>query len=223
MKNRSVFRRGLLLLLCLSMLSLTACGEGLMNRLGFDTHDYHGEKVIAVHAPDSETARSLAEMTRTLSVSSPILTPFTGAKEAADACRDAVLNRMLQERYARYAGNSDLLSEAAQAYPGMQLHVLIPADDFASVIYATFGGSEKIVNEDGGRFRYLDRIQAYTTAAPTAESEVEITVLLCEETERTYRLTFVNRLGEITSPEYFTLIIKREDGSLYFSELREDS
>lgn len=221
MQKRSVFRRSLLLLLTVCMLSLTACGEGLMTSLGFDTHDYYGEKVIAVHANDSEIARTLSEMTRTLTVNSPILTPFDGAKEAADVCRDAVLSQMLGENYARYAGNSALLKKAEEAYPGMQISILIPADDFESVIYASFGGSEKIVNKTDDLFVYLDRVRAYTTALPPVESEVETEVLSCEETARTYRLRFYNTLDGVQSPTYFALLIKREDGSLYFASLSE--
>ncbi|MBO5671426.1 MAG: hypothetical protein J6S41_07740 [Clostridia bacterium] len=204
-----------------AILSLTACGEGLMSTLGFDTHDYFGEKVITVHETDSEIARQLADMTRTLTVNSPILTPFSGAKEAADACRDAVLGQMLGEDYARYAGNGVMLQKAEEAYPGMQISVLIPADDFESVIYATFGGSEKITNKNGALFSYLDRVRAYTTAMPPVESDVVTTVLSCEETARTYRIRFVNTLDGVTSPAYFALLIKREDGSLYFSALSE--
>lgn len=221
MQKRSVFRRGLLLLLSFAILSLTACGEGLMDRLGFDTHDYLGEPVVTVHENDGDTARQLADMTRTLTVNSPILTPFSGAKEAADACRDAVLGQMLGEDYARYAGNSVMLEKAEEAYPGMQISVLIPADDFESVIYATFGGSEKITNKNGALFSYLDRVRAYTTAMPPVESEVVTTVLSCEETARTYRIRFVNTLDDVVSPTYFALLIKREDGSLYFASLSE--
>lgn len=221
MRKKSVFRRALLLLLTVSILSLTACGEGLMATLGFDTHDYYGEKVITVHETDSEIARQLSEMTRTLTVNSPLLTPFSGAKEAADACRDAVLGQMLGKDYARYAGNTTELKKAEEAYPGMQISVLIPADDFESVIYAIFGGSEKITNKNGELFLYLDRVRAYTTALPPVESEVVTTVLACEETARTYRIRFVNTLGDVVSPTYFALLIKREDGSLYFASLSE--
>ena len=218
---KSVFRRCLLFLLILSMLSLTACAEGLMGKLGFDTHDYRGEDVIAVHAPDSEIAVKLSEMTKVLTVSSPMLTPFFGAKEASDACRDAILNHMLRTGYAQYAGNGALLAMAAEAYPQMQLNVLIPASDFESVVYAMFGGSQKITNKNGALFRYLERVDAYTTAALPLESDVETHALLLEETERTYRLYFVNTLDAVTSPEYFALVIKRSDGSLYFRELSE--
>ena len=192
-----------------------------MATLGFDTHDYFGEKVVTVHETDGEIAHILAEMTRTLTVNSPILMPFEGAKEAADACRDAVLTQMLGEDYARYAGNSVQIAKAETAYPGMQISVLIPADDFESVIYAAFGGSEKIVNKNGEMFLYLDRVRAYTTALPPVKNEVETTLLSCEETARTFRIRFVNTLGDITSPEYFALLIKREDGSLYFAALSE--
>ncbi len=222
MKN-FFFRTCLLFLLSFSMLFLSSCGEGLAARLGFDTHDYGGEPVQNRHDPLGKVAAELLDLTAVLSLETPVLTPFAGAKEAADAYRDEVLSQMLSQYYARYAGNEALLSKAAAAYPGMQLHVLIPAEDFESVVYATFGGSEKVVNRDGERFLYLEKIRAYTTAAPLPEGGVESRVLRLEETERTYRLYFENRRGEITSPAYFALLIKREDGSLYIAELREET
>lgn len=217
--RRFVFRTALLFVLIVQMLALTACGEGLMSRLGFDTHDYKGESVIRTYSAESEIAAELVAMTRALTVVSPILTPFSGTKEASEVCRDAVLSYMLRESYAQYAGNAVLLEKAAEAYPQMQLTVLIPAGDFEKVIYATFGGRERITNGDGELFTYLEKADAYTTAAPVLHSEIETTVLRLEETERTYRLYFTNTLGEITSPTYCALIIRREDGTMYFSEL----
>lgn len=222
MLKRSVFQRARLLVFCvLLVFPLASCGaaENLLGRLGFDTHDYRGEKLLRAHAPDSETALSLAAMMRQLSVNSPILTPFSGAREAADACRDGVLNQLLETGYAQYAGNRALLSRASDAYPQLQVSVLIPASDFETKVYASFGGSERVVNKSGTMFRYLDKIDAYTTAAMPQPSSVVTTVLRCEETERTYRLTFENSLDGVVSPAYFALIIKREDGSLYIRSL----
>ena len=222
--KRSVFRRALpfLLVLC-TLFPLTSCGaaEGLLSRLGFDTHNYRGEKTIATHPPDSEAAQTLRELVGSLSVNSPFLIPFSGAREAAQAYRDAILNQMLEQSYARYAGNTVLLAKAAEEYPRMQINVLIPADNFEAVVYARFGGSEKITNKDGGLFRYLDKIDAYTTAASPQSSAVVTEILTCEETERTYRLTFRNSLDDAVSPTYFALIIKRNDGTLYIRELSE--
>ncbi len=217
--KKSVFRAVLLFVLIAQTLMLSSCAEGIMMRLGFDTHDYRGESVIRTYQADSEIAIELSEMTRALTVLSPLLTPFSGTKEASDVCRDAVLSYMLRESYAQYAGNAALLEKAAEAYPQMQLTVLIPAADFEKVIYATFGGRERITNGDGELFTYLEKVDAYTTAAPVLHSEVVTTVLRLEETERTYRLYFQNTLGEITSPTYCALIICREDGTMYFSEL----
>lgn len=221
--KRSVFRRALPLFLCLCMLApLTSCGaaEGLLGRLGFDTHNYRAEKVVTSHAPDSETARELLPMLEMLCVNTPYLTPFAGPKEAAEACRDAILTHMLSESYARYAGNSALLAEAAEVYPHMQLNILIPADDFEAVIYAAFGGNEKINNRGGAMlFRYLPKIDAYTTAAGLQADIAETEILSCEETERTFRVAFRNTVGEVSSPAYFAILIKRDDGTVYISAL----
>ena len=221
--KRHLFRACLLFFLSVSLLFLSACGEGLAAGLGFDTHDYAGEPVKTVHDPLGQVAAELSDFVSVLSLEAPILQSFSGAKEAAEAYRDQILSDMLSRYYARYAGNQKLLAEAALAYPGMQLHVLIPAKDFESVVYATFGGSEKIVNRDGARFLYLEKIRAYTTAAPLPEGGVRTTVLRLEETERTYRLYFENQRGEVESPAYFALLIKRDDGSFYIAELREET
>ncbi len=202
------------------LLILSGCSSnGLLSLLGFDTHNYRGEELIALHDPNSETVQELLDMTRSLTVNTAELTPFSGAKDAADACRDAILNYMLENGYAQYAGNRDLVARAAAAYPQMQFSVLIPADDFEAMIYLLFGGNEKIANRSGTIFRYLDKVDAYTTPANPQASQVVTTATYCEETERTYRLYFVNTLDGVTSPEYFALLIKRDDGSLYFKEL----
>lgn len=218
--RRPAFRIIPLFFLLPYLLLLPGCAaEGLMSVLGFDMHNYRGEETLAVLDPNSETVQSLVSMTRILTVNTPYLTPFEGAGEAANACRDAVLNSMLETRYAQYAGNTALLANAAKSYPQLQISILIPADDFEAMIYTTFGGSEKISNRNGDIFRYLEKVNAYTTAATPQSSSVSTTVTYCEETERTYRLYFVNSLDGVTSPEYFALIVKRDDGSLYFKLL----
>ena len=126
MVKRSVFRRALLLFIALFMFSSCNAAEGMMAKLGFDTHNYRGEKTLATHIPDSETARELAEMMSELSVNSPYLSPFSGAKEAAQVCRDAVLNRMLAENYARYAGNT--------VFPNGTITVKLNAPEIAKVV-----------------------------------------------------------------------------------------
>lgn len=222
--RRSVFRIFPLCFLLPCLLLLPGCAaEGLMSLLGFDMHNYLGEETLAVLDVNGETAQTLAEMTRVLTVNTPQLTPFEGADEAADACRDAILNDMLETHYAQYAGNTALLSDAAKAYPQMQISVLIPAEDFEATVYRMFGGSQKIANRSGELFRYLDKIDAYTTAANPQTNNITTTVTYCEETERTYRLYFVNSLDGVTSPEYFALMIKRDDGSLYFKLLEISS
>jgi len=223
--KRSVFRRTLPLFFCLlSLIPLVSCSaaEGLLSRLGFDTHNYRAEKTITSHDPDSETAQALLPLIGMLNVNTPYLTPFSGPKEAAEVCRDAILTYMLEESYARYAGNNALLAAAAEAYPHMQLNILIPADDFEAVVYATFGGKEKIGNRDGALlFRYLPKIDAYTTAAGLQSDIAETEILSCEETERTFRVTFRTAVGETVSPDYFALLIKRDDGTVYISALEE--
>ncbi len=214
-------QRCLALLLALCMLTLSSCGEGLMAQLGFDTHDYEGEAVLESHAPKTPISAELSALVSRLLLVAPALTPFTGAKEGAELYRDAILLSMLRESYARYAGNKALIQEAETAYPGRQIQILIPAEDFESVVYEIFGGSEKAVNKSGEIFAYLDRVRAYTTPLSTLTGRVAVCPVRIEETERTYRLYFYNTEGDARSPLYYALIIKREDGSLYIAKLEE--
>lgn len=189
--------------------------------LGFDTHDYLGEEVTETHAPESDISLELAEMTRMLSISSPLLPVFSGAKEAVSSSRDAILNYMLNENYAKYTGNVSLLTSAAEKYPQYNINTLIPAGDFENIVYKAFGGNEKITHKDGKIFKYLDKADAYTSLGQPVKNEIEITVISCAETERTYRLTVKNKLDGIESPEYIILIIKRADGIKYIKSVAE--
>lgn len=196
-----------------------AAFEKFMNFLGFDTHDYLGEEVIALHEPDSEISVELAEMTRMLSISSPNIPVFSGTKEAASNSRDAILNYMLNTNYAKYTGNTSLLTAASEKYPQYHISTLIPAKDFENTVYKTFGGKEKITHKDGDIFKYLDKVEAYTSIGQPMQNEMEIIVIKCEESENTYRVTIKNKLDGKESPEYYILIIKRSDGTKYIKSI----
>lgn len=209
------------MLVALMMLSSCSAAESFMSSLGFDMHDYSGEAVTAEHTADSDISLRLADMVQMLLLNTPYLEPFSKMSEALDIYRDAVLNYMLGEEYAKYSGNLTLLDSAAREYPQLVITTAIPVSDFEAVMYRCFGGSDKVTNRDGKYFTYLDKISAYTAVSGVITSSVEVTVTECVETKNTYRLTFYNTLGSSVSPEYTAMIIKREDGTLYFKSLTE--
>ena len=211
-----------LFLLCTVLLSLTGCGIGeFFATLGFDTHDYEGEAVIEVHKTDSEIALELCDMVSILTVNSADIPEFKGTTEGIECCRDAVLNSMYSRNFAKYAGNSELFKEAMEMYPQMDFSVLIPADDFENVAYKYFGGKEKITNESGEIYEYIEDIDAYITVAKPVGSAMEVTVLSIEETEKTFRMEFETSLEGEKAGKYFALFIKRDDDSLYFKYVKK--
>ena len=218
MKN--VLRKAVLVLL--SLIFLSGCGaREFLSTLGFDTHDYEGEEVENTYEADSEVGEKLTEMLQILTLDSPILTPFAGAKEAMKVYRDSVLNYMLNTDYAKYTGNVELLDQVQREYPQMQIAAAVPAEDFENTVYTYFGGKQKIKNSTSTLFVYLEKVDSYITVAQPLENTVQYDIEKIEETQRTYRIYFRCSLNDLVSPSYKALIIKREDGSAYFRYLEE--
>lgn len=209
-------------LVLLPVIFLSGCGaREFLSTLGFDTHDYEGEEIQKTYGADSAEADKLIEMLRTLTIDSPILTPFAGAKEAMETYRDSVLNYMLNTDYAKYTGNIELLDRIQQEYPRVQIAAAIPAEDFENTVYTYFGGKQKIKNATSTLFVYLEKVNAYITVAQPQENIVQYDIEKIEETQQTYRIYFRCSLNDLVSPSYKALIIKREDGSAYFRYLEE--
>ncbi len=208
----------LAVLIVAAILPLSSCAmtNEFLATLGFDTHDYEGEEIIETYEGTSEKADEMRNMVRTLSINSPQIPTFDGSKDAAAKCRDSLLNYMLNSQYTKYTGNLDLLDEASEEYPYLKVATIIPAEDFEDEAYRYFGGKQKVQNESGNLFIYLDKVNAYTTAATPVESKIDIECISLIETENTFRFRFRCSLGEETSDEYFALIIKRADDSCYF-------
>lgn len=206
------------ILLAACVLSLCSCSvtNEFLATLGFDTHDYEGEAVIQTYDNESEKTEEIREMIRTLSINSPHIPTFDGSKDAVSKCRDSLLNYMLNTQYAKYTGNLELLDKAIEQYPYLKVATVIPAQDFEDEAYRYFGGKQKVSNESGNLFTYLDKVSAYTTVTTPVESKIEIDCISLEETVNTFRFKFRCSLGEETGDDYFALIIKRADGSCYF-------
>lgn len=214
-------KRVLTTVLCLAMVtSGTGCTTvtELVDKLGFDTYDYMSEEVHTTYDTDSDVAATLTNMIRILV---PTLVPFDNMNEAISAYRDTVLTYMLESEYARYSGNMTLIAKATEAYPEYQISEIIPAADFEATMYRYFGGSVKVSHKDGSRFRYLSKVQAYIALSSPISDDSLVRITSIGETDKTWRVTFTVVQGQVESEPYFVLIIKRDDGTLYFKQLQK--
>lgn len=206
--------------LCLTS-CLTACQ--LMDKLGFDTYDYMSEKVVVTHAADSETAEVLESFLQILITDSPYLATFENMSDAIRLYRDAVLTYMLDTGYAKYSGNTELLAKAEQEYPEYNITQIIPESEFEATMYRCFGGNVMLTHRDGERFKYLSKVGAYISPVTPTSSGLTADITALSETDKTYRVHFKVVGDDISSEEYFALVIKREDGTLYIKKLMEGS
>lgn len=202
-------------LLCL--LLLTSCT--ILDKLGFDTYDYMSENVLRTHEAEGETAVMLEDVLNILVTDSPELIPFEYMGDAIKAYRDAVLDYMLETGYSKYSGNTALMSEAAEKYPEYSITQLIPEREFEATMYRYFGGDVMITHGDGSRFKYLEKVGAYVSAVPMSDSGYRAEITAVSETEKTYRVWFFVGSENVRSDDYFALIIKRDDGTLYIKKL----
>ncbi len=222
-KLRRIFALVLLVQLLGTLGTLTSCG--LLDRLGFDTYDYMSEPVIKTHDASGETAAMLEDLLLILVTDSPVLPTFGNMAEAITNYRDAVLEYLLAGDYAKYSGNAKLIERAVKEYPEYQITQVIPELEFESAMYRCFGGDVMISHEDGSKFRYLADAAVYIPMLAVADSGYTADVTSLAETEKTYRVRFrvksePDTTGTVTeSDEYFALVIKREDGTLYIKKL----
>lgn len=212
-------KRGIALILCLC--SLTSCQ--LADKLGFDTYDYMSEAVITTYENDSEKAAELEEFLQILITDSSVLKTFDNMNDAIKEYRDAVLTYMLDTGYSKYSGNTELITKAAQEYPEYNITQIIPEREFEATMYRYFGGNVMITHKDGARFKYLSKVGAYISPVTPTSSGLTADITSLSETDKTYRVKFKVSSKEITSDEYFALIIKRDDGTLYIKKLAESS
>lgn len=207
--------------------TLTSCG--LLDRLGFDTYDYMSEDVTKTHEASGETAVMLEELLMVLVTDSPVLPTFENMSGAITSYRDAVLEYLLASDYAKYSGNSTLIERAMKQYPEYQITQVIPELEFESTMYRCFGGDVMITHKDGNKFRYLSGVGVYIPMLAFSDSGYYADITSLAETEKTYRVRFKvksepDENGTVTeSEEYFALVIKREDETLYIKKLLHGS
>lgn len=200
---------------------LTSCG--LVDKLGFDTYDYMSEDIIRILDPESEKTEELENLLDILITDSPQLTTFESMGEAIKAYRDAVLSYMLETGYSKYSGNTELINKAAKEYPGYNITQIIPESEFEATMYRCFGGNVKITHSDGIKFKYLSGVGAYISSVFPEDSGYAPEITYLAETEKTYRIRFCVVSDENKSDEYFALVIKRDDGTLYIKKLLNSS
>ncbi len=217
-------KRLVLLLITVSVL-LTSCSffDGVAEKLGFDTYDYMGEKVISVLPNDGDEAETARDVLSVIVSNSGVLETFDNMAEGVKLYSDTVLGYMIATEYGKYSGNTDLINKAAKEYPEYGATLLIPQKDYEAMMYRYFGGDVKITNGDTTRFKYMSRINAYSATVLPEQGKYSPKIIHISETERTYRVRFklVNPEleEELTDPEYFALIIKRTDGTYYIKKL----
>ncbi len=222
MKPFCRFLRTLTVLILLTGM-LPSCG--LLDKLGFDTYDYMSESVLRTHDANGETAAMIEDLLMVLVTDSQILTTFDNMADAIPAYRDAVLEYLLASDYAKYSGNTKLIQRAMEKYPEYQITQVIPELEFESMMYRCFGGDVMITHGDGNKFRYLPEAAVYVPMLATTDHGYYADVTALTETEKTYRVRFrVKSKPEIDetpveSDEYFALVIKREDGTMYMKKL----
>ena len=197
---------------------LTSCG--LIDKLGFDTYDYMSESVETTHETDGEVAETLTELCGILLSDSSELDTFSDMNGAINNYRDEVLAYMLKTGYAKYSGNTVLIEKAEREYPQYHITQVIPEGEFEATMYRVFGGSVKLTHRSGERFEYLDKVGAYISPVMQESGDLTPRITYIGETDKTYRVRFyVSQDGEDISDEYFALIIKRDDGTLYIKKL----
>ncbi|MBQ9784877.1 MAG: hypothetical protein IJW29_05205 [Clostridia bacterium] len=228
--RRRAYRRGcwrigtLVVVLALTVLLLVSCmaGSGVLwvrGLLGWDVGDYAAEPTERTLANDGEVALMLCDTVRVVLDDRVQLEEFRGTSQALKLYRDEILNYMLRSDYAAYTGNASAVRAVAKQYPTLSVATLISEKDFESTVYRYFGGSG-VDHKSGDMFRYLGRAGYYTTPTSARACNVEIKVLLVEETANTYRMDFKLIRGGTQSETYRAIFVKREDSAPYWKALQ---
>lgn len=206
-------RRIILVFLIIAMVLplVVSCG-------GDDGATFLSEDVVLVIEEESEKWKELSDMLGMLTVNSIDIPEFDSMKESVNYFRDSLLNYLCCKNYRKYAGNVTLLTEVNEKYPGMDVVAAISADEFEAEMYRVFGGSVKITHKSTKLFTYLDKADVYVPITAPLYGGCDIKLISAEETENTYRVEFEASANENTM-KYFALLIKRDDGSCYFSLL----
>ncbi len=211
-------RKKLTVLVLFCIIILTSCS--LTDKLGFDTYDYMSESIVSVHDIHDETAE-IYEMLEVLVSDKTVLACLRQYERCHTGIQGrAVLMFMLESGYAKYSGNTELIEKAEKSFIPNTRYPRYSRANLKPMMYLYFGGNVKITHRDGDRFKYLPKVGAYISPSVTESAKPETEITYLAETEKTYRVRFkVCTSKDSEDEEYFALIIKREDGTLYFKKL----
>ncbi len=216
-----------------SALCLQSCSgidnaySSIMTLLGFDMNDYESETILSSVSEEDEVYSQIETIISMLIYDSVYIEPFENPRAAASGNGDAILNYMLLTSYASYSGNSELLAAAEEEYSQYSITILIPASDFESRVYSSFGGDSSVKHTGTVHFIYLSKVEAYTTTGQAVSPPVTITVTSAVETQNTYRVEFTLTEADAAddggdlAASYKSLYMKREDGTIYMKYLRD--
>ena len=209
------------LILSVVAASFTACKvvSDISGALGFGRQDYADEETIGTVPTDGDVADEMIKMIKMLGIDSVKLPEFSNMKDAVTLCHDSLLNYMLYTDYAKYAGNPSLLGDVEEQYPDLAVSQIIPASEFETMMYRYFGGNVKISHGDTRAFKYLSRVQAYVPVGHPISDAYEVDIAEISETQNTYSVSF-SVSNDKRSMSYEAKIIKREDGTMYFSSVK---
>lgn len=165
-------KKAYLVIAVLLLLSLTSCtiSSTIADKLGFDTYDYMGETITAVHPVDGELSEEVEGILEILVTNSTYLQTFDNMGDAIKLYSDAVLSYMLEKGYSKYSGNVGLINKATAAYPEYSITQIIPQSEYEATMYQYFGGDVKITHRDGQMFKYLSKVGAYISPVTPVSS-----------------------------------------------------
>lgn len=195
----------------LLLVALTACGSS-------DWSSYLAEETVSSVEEGSDVWVCISDMLRSLSIDSAVLPEFDSEIEASRLFRDSTLNYMCCKNYRKYAGNGDILDDIEISGVGGEVIAAVPANEFEALMYKHFGGRVKMNHKSTSLFNYLKDENVYVPVTAPIDGGYDLDVSSIEETENTYRVSFTCTAGEYYA-DYFALLVKRDDGSCYFSLL----
>lgn len=177
---------------------------------------YLAEEITGKVEEGSEEWKMISDMLGMLTVDSAVIPEFDSMKESTELFRDSLLNYLCCKNYSKYAGNVEMIEKVKNVYPDFDGVAVISSGEFENEMYRAFGGKVKLTHGSTELFTHLDEVGVYVPVTAPIEGGVDITLLSVNETKNTYRLEFYCEADEFYA-EYFAMLVKREDGSCYFS------
>ncbi len=218
------------LLAALSLfLSSCALYDGAASLLGFDRKNYAKQEIsyyIDLNGNDDDDEdekkllKCLVDEAEYLLYGDSV-TCFDGKSSPSGDYRDALLDGMASKYYTKYSADGEMFSSLAENYPGLNVSIMIPAEDYENTVYRIFGGYEKVVHSSTSRYTYLEKINAYLLIGKQTEKTVNVRPLSVGVTNDTYRMTAEFYRNDAFLGEYTVVFLKRDDKEPYIRSLTQ--